>query len=172
MPEEKSHQNNHKSVSIYTYMSTVLSNMYFVLFIVYEVKAILFCVYSKQITTAGIDAVAGTEKIGDYMNGYTSAAGMFGSFFGAMSGIAGFLFAIILGTVCTVFCAMTVTSYILIKKKKYVVDAWMKIVVYSLNVAACIFFLQDMVSTLMMAVPLLMAVMVLIESRISRGCAS
>lgn len=51
-------------------------------------------------------------------------------------------------------------------------DAWMKIVVYSLSVAACIFFLQDMVSTLMMAVPLLMAVMVLTESRISRGCAS
>lgn len=165
MPEEKSHQNNHRSVSIYTYMSTVLSNMYFVLFIVYEVKAILFCVYSKQITTAGVDAVVGTEKIGDYINGYTSAAGTFGALFGAMSGIAGFLFAIILGTVCTVFCAMTVTSYILIKKKKYVADAWMKTVIYSLGVSVCIFFLQEVVSTLMMAVPLIMAVVVLIESR-------
>lgn len=165
MPEEKSHQNNHRSVSIYTYMSTVLSNMYFVLFIVYEVKAILFCVYSKQITTAGVDAVVGTEKIGNYINGYTSAAGTFGALFGAMSGIAGFLFAIILGTVCTVFCAMTVTSYILIKKKKYVADAWMKTVIYSLGVSVCIFFLQEVVSTLMMAVPLIMAVVVLIESR-------
>ena len=165
MPEEKSHQNNHRSVSIYTYMSTVLSNMYFVLFIVYEVKAILFCVYSKQITTAGVDAVVGTEKIGDYINGYTSAAGTFGALFGAMSGIAGFLFAIILGTVCTVFCAMTVTSYILIKKIKYVADAWMKTVIYSLGVSVCIFFLQEVVSTLMMAVPLIMAVVVLIESR-------
>lgn len=165
MPEEKSHQNNHGSVSIYTYMSTVLSNMYFVLFIVYEVKAILFCVYSKQITTAGVDAVVGTEKIGNYINGYTSAAGTFGALFGAMSGIAGFLFAIILGTVCTVFCAMTVTSYILIKKKKYVADAWMKTVIYSLGVSVCIFFLQEVVSTLMMAVPLIMAVVVLIESR-------
>ena len=165
MSEEKSHQNNHKCVSIYSYMSTVLSNMYLVLFIVYEVKTILFCVYSKQITTAGVDAVVGTEKIGDYMNGYTSAAGTFGALFGAMSGIAGFLFAIILGTVSTVFCAMTVTSYILIKKKKYVADAWMKIVIYSLSVAVCIFFLQDMVSTLMMAVPLLMAATVLLKSR-------
>ena len=172
MPEEKSHQNNHKSVSIYSYMSTVLSNMYLVLFAVFEIKAILFCVLSKNITTAGIDAVAGTEKIGDYMNGYTSAAGMFGSLFGAMSGIAGFLFAVILGTVCTVFCVMTVTSYILIKKKKYVADAWMKIIVYSVCAALCIFGIQDIGGTLMMAVPLLMAVMVLIESRISRGCAS
>ena len=146
-------------------MSTVLSNMYLVLFAVFEVKAILFCVLSKNITTAGIDAVVGTEKIGDYMNGYTSAAGTFGTLFGAMSGIAGFLFAVILGTVCTVFCVMTVTSYILIKKKKYVADAWMKTVIYSLSVSVCIFFLQDMVSTLMMAVPLLMAVVVLIDSR-------
>lgn len=168
MPEEKTYQDNHKRVSIYTYMSTVLSNMYFVLFAVFEAKAILFCVYSKQIATAGIDAVAGTEKIGDYMNGYTSAAGMFGSLFGAMSGIAGFLFAIILGTVCTVFCVMTVTSYILIKKKKYVADAWMKTVIYSLGVSICIFFLQEVVSTLMMAVPLLMAVMVLIDNRTSK----
>lgn len=169
MPEERSYQDIHNRVSIYTYMSTVLSNMYLVLFAVFEVKAILFCVLSKNITTAGIDAVVGTEKIGDYMNGYTSAAGTFGTLFGAMSGIAGFLFAIILGTVCTVFCAMTVTSYILIKKKKYVADAWMKIVIYSLSVAACIFFLQDMVSTLMMAVPLLMAIVVLIDSRASTG---
>ena len=165
MPEEKSHQDIHNRVSIYTYMSTVLSNMYLVLFAVFEVKAILFCVLSKNITTAGIDAVVGTEKIGDYMNGYTSAAGTFGTLFGAMSGIAGFLFAVILGTVCTVFCVMTVTSYILIKKKKYVADAWMKTVIYSLSVSVCIFFLQDMVSTLMMAVPLLMAVVVLIDSR-------
>lgn len=165
MPEKRSYQDIHNRISIYTYMSTVLSNMYLVLFAVFEIKAILFCVLSKNITNAGIDAVAGTEKIGAYMNGYTSAAGMFGSLFGAMSGIAGFLFAMILGAVCTVFCAMTVTSYILIKKKKYVADAWMKIVVYSLNVAVCIFFLQDMVSTLMMAVPLLMAVMVLIQER-------
>lgn len=169
MPEERSYQDIHNRVSIYTYMSTVLSNMYLVLFAVFEVKAILFCVLSKNITTAGVDAVVGTEKIGDYMNGYISAAGTFGALFGAMSGIVGFLFAIILGTVCTVFCAMTVTSYILIKKKKYVADAWMKIVVYSLSVAACIFFLQDMVSTLMMAVPLLMAIVVLIDSRASTG---
>ena len=168
MPEEKSYQNDHKRVSIYTYMSTVLSNMYFVLFAVYEVKAILFCVYSKQITTAGIDAVVGTEKIGDYMNGYTSATGMFGAFLGTMSGIAGFLFAVILGTICTVFCVMTVTSYILIKKKKYVADAWMKIIVYSVCAALCIFAIQDIGGTLMMAVPLLMAVMVLIDSRTSK----
>ena len=167
MPEEKSHQNNHKSVSIYSYMSTVLSNMYLVLFAVFEVKAILFCVLSKNITTAGVDAVVGTEKIGDYMNGYTSAAGTFGTLFGTMSGIAGFLFAVILGTVCTVFCVMTVTSYILIKKKKYVADAWMKIIVYSVCAALCIFGIQDIGGTLMMAVPLLMAVMVLIESRAS-----
>lgn len=167
MSEEKSHQNAYKHVSIYTYMSTVLSNMYLVLFAVFEVKAILFCVLSKNITTAGIDAVVGTEKIGDYMNGYTSAAGTFGTLFGAMSGIAGFLFAVILGTVCTVFCVMTVTSYILIKKKKYVADAWMKIIVYSVCAALCIFGIQDIGGTLMMAVPLLMAVMVLIESRAS-----
>lgn len=172
MSEEKSHQNNHKSVSIYSYMSTVLSNMYFVLFAVYEVKAILFCIYSKQITAAGVDAVVGTEKIGDYMNGYTSAAGTFGALIGAMSGIAGFLFAIILGTVCTVFCVMTVTSYILIKKKKYIADAWMKIIVYSVCAALCIFAIQDIGGTLMMAVPLLMAVMVLIESRTIHGCVS
>lgn len=167
MPEERSYQDIHNRVSIYTYMSTVLSNMYLVLFAVFEVKAILFCVLSQNITNAGIDAVVGTEKTGDYMNGYTSAAGTFGALIGAMSGIAGFLFAVILGTVCTVFCVMTVTSYILIKKKKYVADAWMKIIVYSVCAALCIFGIQDIGGTLMMAVPLLMAVMVLIESRAS-----
>lgn len=172
MPEEKTYQDNHKRVSIYTYMSTVLSNMYFVLFAVYEVKAILFCIYSKQITAAGVDAVVGTEKIGDYINGYTSAAGTFGALFGTMSGIAGFLFAVILGTVCTVFCVMTVTSYILIKKKKYVADAWMKIIVYSACAALCIFVIQDIGGMLMMAVPLLMSVVVLIESRTSRDYVS
>lgn len=166
MPEERSYQDIHNRVSIYTYMSTVLSNMYLVLFAVFEVKAILFCVLSKNITTAGIDAVAGTEKIGDYMNGYTSAAGMFGALFGAMSGIAGFLFAIILGTVCTVFCAMTVISYILIKKKKYVADAWMKIIVYSVCAALCIFVMRDIGEMLMMIIPLIMALAVLRENRI------
>ena len=121
-------------------------------------------------------ALAGSEIVNDSIKiGNGSAAGgmdyalpgiLTGGFLSVFGGIAWAVILVIMIT-CVAYVAVTVVSYLLIKKEKYKADAWAKIVLFGITFLGLLIILNPsgmelVFLILLTGIPIFLSVMVLV----------
>lgn len=154
--------------------STIMLTVYSVIMALAWIRMLILSFSLSDAALAGSEIVNDSIKIG---NG--SAAGgmdyalpgiLTGGFLSVFGGIAWAVILVIMITflaVCVAYVAVTVVSYLLIKKEKYKADAWAKIVLFGITLLGLLIIIGssgiELISLILLTgIPILLSVMVLV----------
>lgn len=157
--------------------STIMLTVYSVIMFLAWIRMLILSFSLSDAALAGSEIVNDSIKIG---NG--SAAGgmdyalpgiLTGGFLSVFGGIAWVVILVIMITflaVCVVYVAVTVVSYLLIKKEKYKADAWAKIVLFGITFWGLLIILNPsgmelVFLILLTGIPILLSVIVLFTEK-------
>ena len=143
------------------WLSTVFIGIYTLFFAIAGagIAALLF--YAKHITTAGTYVVSEAGTMSDYIGGYFVLPGAFAALFGSLTGVMAFLLAAVIFIPFLACLAILIISCILIKKRKLLADAWMKLIVFIiLSVFSWIIF-QKIWIVVIMTLPTVLCIITL-----------
>ena len=144
-----------------TLISTILIGIYMVILSCVEIGAVLFCKIAGDATMTGVDITTMAGGSDDYISGYFIVPRILGTIFSGMAEITVLILAAVLFIVLLILLAVLIVSCILIRKRKLKVDAWVKIIVFSIFTCMAAFFIQSAVIAVMMAVPVVFGAYVL-----------
>ena len=152
--------------------STIMLTVYSVIMVFAWIRMLMLSFSLSDAALAGSEIVNDSIKIG---NG--SAAGgmdyalpgiLTGGFLSVFGGIAwAVIIMITFLAVCVAYVAVTVVSYLLIKKEKYKADAWAKIVLFGITFLGLLIILNPsgmelVFLILLTGIPIFLSVMVLV----------
>ena len=146
-----------------TLISTMLLGVYTLLLFFAEMGIILFIRYVEKITDAGTSLTARTQNMTDYIRGYLIIPGFLASLFGSVSGIIAIILAVGILILFLLFLITLIISCVLIKKKKILVDAWIKLIIFLIFTCISALFIQIVEITVLMIIPVILAGIVLIK---------
>lgn len=146
-----------------TLISTMLLSIYTLSFLCIEIGIILFSKYSEKITDAGMSLTARTQSMTDYIGGYLMLPGSLATLFGSVTGIVTIILAVGILILFLFFLIALIISCVLIKKKKILADAWMKLIIFLILTCISYFFIQVTEITVLMAIPIILAGIVLLK---------
>ena len=99
----------------------------------------------------------------DYIRGYLMLPGSLVTLFGSVSGIIAIILAVGILILFFLFLITVIISCILIKKKKLLADAWMKLIIFLIFTCISALFIQVGEITVLMIIPVILAGIVLIK---------
>ena len=140
-----------------TLISTILLSIYTLLLLCIGIGIILFSKYSEKITDAGMSLTARTQSMTDYIGGYLMLPGSLAT------GIVTIILAVEILILFLFFLIALIISCVLIKKKKILADAWMKLIIFLILTCISYFFIQVTEITVLMAIPIILAGIVLLK---------
>lgn len=146
-----------------TLISTILLSIYTLLLLCIEIGIIIFSKYAEKITDAGTSLAARTQTMTDYISGYLILPGSFATLFGSVSGIVAIILAVGILILFFLFLITLIISCILVKKKKILADAWMKLIIFLILTCISALFIQVAEITVLMIIPVILAGIVLIK---------
>ena len=117
----------------------------------------------QKITNAGTGLTARTQTTTDYIRGYLMLPGSLVTLFGSVSGIIAIILAVGILVLFFLFLITLIISCILIKKKKLLADAWMKLIIFLIFTCISALFIQVGEITVLMIIPVILAGIVLIK---------
>lgn len=146
-----------------TIISTILLSIYTLSLLCIEIGIIIFSKYAEKITNAGTGLTARTQTTTDYIRGYLMLPGSLVTLFGSVSGIIAIILAVGILILFFLFLITLIISCILIKKKKLLADAWMKLSIFLIFTCISALFIQVGEITVLMIIPVILAGIVLIK---------
>lgn len=146
-----------------TLISTILLGIYTLSLLFAEMGIILFIRYAEKITDIGTSLTARAQTMTDYIRGYLMIPGFLASLFGSVSGIIAIILAIAIVILFLLFLITLIISCVLIKKKKILVDAWIKLIIFLILTCISALFIQIVEITVLMIIPIILAGIVLIK---------
>lgn len=146
-----------------TLISTMLLGVYTLLLFFAEMEIILFIRYAEKITVAGTSLTARTQTMADYIRGYLMIPGFLASLFGSVSGIIAIILAVGILILFLLFLITLIISCVLIKRKKILTDAWVKLIIFLIFTCISALFIQIVEITVLMIIPVILAGIVLIK---------
>ena len=146
-----------------TLISTILLSVYTLLLLFTEMGIILFIRYAEKITVAGTSLTVGTQTMADYIRGYLMIPGFLTTLFGSVSGIITIILAVGILILFLLVLITLIISCVLIKKKKILADAWIKLVIFLIFTCISALFIQVAEITVLMIIPVILAGIVLIK---------
>ena len=151
--------------------STIMLTVYSVIMALAWIRMLILSFSLSDAALAGSEIVNDSIKIGNgSVAGGMDYALLTGGFLSVFGGIAWAVILIIMITflaVCVAYVAVTVVSYLLIKKEKYKADAWAKIVLFGITFLGLLIILNPsgmelVFLILLTGIPILLSVMVLV----------
>lgn len=146
-----------------TLISTMLLGVYTLLLFFAEMGIILFIRYIEKITDTGTSLTARAQTMTDYIRGYLMISGFLASLFGSVSGIIAIILAVGILILFLLFLITLIISCVLIKQKKILADAWIKLIIFLIFTCISSLFIQVAEITVLMILPVILAGIVLIK---------
>ena len=151
--------------------STILLTIYTVFMVLAEVGLLTICKLMRELSAEGFDIATNAITSGGCVANYALPGATFGGLFTGLGSLAWIVissFVVFFVVLCTVYIAVTAISYLLVKRKYYKADAWMKIAVFGTTFLGFILgtnlsCLQMFCMTILLVLPIIISVMVLFE---------